>query len=122
MLRRQSGTLSLTKSGHPTPSHPSNHHLKLIFFSSPTDCVCVFGWETEREGEGERGGGGERERERERECGLSQSVRFFSTYFVSCDGPCAPKEKWHGKEHIIIIITRKNKEKNHQTHGEQIFF
>ena len=22
-----------------TPSHPSNHHLKLIFFSSPTDCV-----------------------------------------------------------------------------------
>ena len=36
LLRQQSGTLSLTKSGHPTPSHPSNHHLKLIFFSSPT--------------------------------------------------------------------------------------
>ena len=38
--------------------------------------------------------------------GLSQSVRvfFFSTYFVSCNGPCAPKEKWHRKEHIIIII------------------
>ena len=41
MLRRQSGTLSLTRSGHPTPCHPSNHHLKLIFFSSPTDCACV---------------------------------------------------------------------------------
>ena len=53
-LRRQSGTLSLTKSGHPTPSHPSNG------------------------------------RERERTSGLSQSVRFFSTYFVSCNGPCAP--------------------------------
>ena len=39
MLCQQSGTL--TKSGHPTPSHPSNHHLKLIFFSRPTDCVCV---------------------------------------------------------------------------------
>ena len=26
------------------------------------------------------------------------------TYFVSCNGPCAPKEKWHRKEHIIIII------------------
>ena len=53
MLHQQSGTLSLTKSGHPTttksghptpmksghptPSHPSNHHLKFIFFSSPTD-------------------------------------------------------------------------------------
>ena len=52
------------------------------------------------EGEKER----ERERERERTSGLSQSVRFFSTYFVSCNGPCAPKENWHGKEHIIIII------------------
>ena len=39
--RRQSGTLSLMKSGHPTPSHPSDHHLKVIFFSSPTECVCV---------------------------------------------------------------------------------
>ena len=35
-----------------------NHHLKLIFFSSPTDCVC------ERERERERGRGGGRERER----------------------------------------------------------
>ena len=26
----------------------------------------------------------------------------LSTYFVSCNGPWAPKEKWHGKEHIII--------------------
>ena len=23
---------------------------------------------------------------------------------MSCNGPCAPKEKWHRKEHIIIII------------------
>ena len=34
---------------------------------------------------------------------------FFNTWslftiFVSCNGPCAPKEKWHRKEHIIIII------------------
>ena len=46
-------------------------------------------------------------RERERTRGLSQSVRvvcFFPTYVVSCKGPCAPKEKWHRKGHIIIII------------------
>ena len=58
------------------------------------------------------GGGGGREWETERwgertSC-LSQSVRvflfFFSTYFVSCNGPCAPKEKWLRKEHITIII------------------
>ena len=56
-------------------------------------CVCVKETEKEREGE------------RERTSGLSQSVRvFFSTYFVSCNGPCAPKEKWHRKEHIITII------------------
>ena len=30
--------------------------------------------------------------------------QFFFTYFVSCNGPCAPKKKWHRKEHIIIII------------------
>ena len=85
ILHRQSGTLSLMKSGHPTPSHPSNHHLKLIFFSSPTDCVCV--------------GGGTN--------GLSQSVRSPppQTYFIACNGPCAPKEKWHGKEHIIMMKT-----------------
>ena len=45
---------------------------------------------------------------RERISGLSQSVRgiFFSffTYFVPSNGPCAPKEKWHRKEHTIIII------------------
>ena len=51
----------------------------------------------------------ERERERERTSGLSQSVCFFvvvffPTSFVSCNGPCAPKEKWHRKECIIIII------------------
>ena len=40
MLRRQSGTLSLMKSDHPTPSHPSNHAVLLI--------VCVG-----REGKGE---------------------------------------------------------------------
>ena len=51
MLCWQSGTLSLTKLGHPAPSHPSNHHLKLIFFSSPTDCVCVCVRERERERE-----------------------------------------------------------------------
>ena len=88
LLRRQSGTLSLTKSGHSTPSHPSNHHLKLSFFSSPTDCVRG---EREREkgrGEGREKGrerGRERERERERTSGQSQSVCvlfFFITYFV----------------------------------------
>ena len=32
-------------------------------------------------------------------------MRFFPpTYFISCNGPCALKEKWHRKEHIIIII------------------
>ena len=56
------------------------------------------------------GGRGEREEsegERERETGgLLQTVRvFFSPiYFVSCNGLCALKEKWHRKEHIIIII------------------
>ena len=51
---------------------------------------------------GQRG----REREGERTSGLSQNVRVllvFFTYFVSYNGPCAPKEKWHRKEHIIII-------------------
>ena len=41
LLHRISETLSLAKSGRSTPSHPSNHHLKPIFFSGPTDCVCV---------------------------------------------------------------------------------
>ena len=45
--------------------------------------------------------------------GLLQSMRFlffyhfqqfFFTYFVSCNIPCAPKEKRHRKEHIISII------------------
>ena len=98
MLCQQSGTLSLTKTGHPTPSHPSDYHLKLIIFSSPTECV----WERERKGEGER----KRKGERESTSGLWLRARFVfsSTYFVSCKGPCAPKEKWHRKEHIIIII------------------
>ena len=60
--------------------------------------MCVWGGE----GEGERAR--ERERERGRTSGLSQSVSFSPTYFISCNGPCAPKEKWHRKEHIIIII------------------
>ena len=32
---------TLTKSGHPTASHPSNHLSQLVFSSSPTVCVCV---------------------------------------------------------------------------------
>ena len=55
MLHRPAGTLTLTKSDHPTLSHLLSHHLKHIFFSSPTDCVCM--------GEGRRG----RERDGERE-------------------------------------------------------
>ena len=27
---------------------------------------------------------------------------FFLTYFFSCNGPCAVKEKWHINEHISI--------------------
>ena len=61
------------------------------------------------ESEGEREGG-EREkgREREREVVVYRKVCEFGvvvffTYFVSCNGPCAPKVKWHRKEHIIII-------------------
>ena len=48
--------------------------------------------------------------ERERTSGLSQNERGFlgvgvgGSSFFSCNGPCAPKEKWHQKEHIIIII------------------
>ena len=49
----------------------------------------------------ERGREGARERKRERTRGLSQSVsNLFSTWFVSCNGPCAPKEKWHRQGHI----------------------
>ena len=89
MLHRLSGTLFLTKSGHPTPSHPSNHHLKPIFFSSPTDCVCV--WEGRIEGGGER------------ELAVCSKVWEFKKK-VSCNGPFASKENWHRKEHIIVII------------------
>ena len=59
------------KSGHPTPSHRSNHHLKSIFFSNPADCVCVGR------------GGGLRERERERTSGLLQSVRVFVVVVIN---------------------------------------
>ena len=70
MLCRQSRTLSLMKSGHPTLSHPSNHHLKLIFFSSPTDCVWGGGGREEgRVRDGERGG-----MERERELAVYHKV------------------------------------------------
>ena len=58
--------------------------------------MCVWG-----RGDRKREWGG---RERERTSGLSKSMRgfFFSTCFISCNGPCAQKEKWHWKEHIII--------------------
>ena len=79
VLRRQSGTLSLTKWGHSTPSHPSNYHLKLIFFSSPTDCVCGEG---RGRAEGERG-----------ELVVYHKVwDIFSTYFVSCNGALCSEE------------------------------
>ena len=42
----------------------------------------------------ERGRERTRERKRERTSGLSQSVRlFFSTYFVSCNGPCGSENQ-----------------------------
>ena len=68
MLHRLSWTLSLTKSGHQTPCHPSNNLLKITFWLFLLLFVC------------------------------------FYTYLVSCNGPCALKEKWHRKEHIISII------------------
>ena len=47
--------------------------------------------------------GGRGEGERVWTSGLSQSLRaFFLDYFVSCNGPFAPKEKWYRKEHIIM--------------------
>ena len=47
-----------------------------------------------------RGGGGmesEGEGEREEELVVYRKVLdfFFPTYFISCNGPCAQKEKWH---------------------------
>ena len=36
---------------------------------------------------------------------LRQSLfTMENTYFVSCKGPSAPKEKWHREEHIVITI------------------
>ena len=29
---------------------------------------------------------------------------FVCTFFFSCNGPCAPKEKWHRKQRIIVIV------------------
>ena len=52
---------------HMCRPHPSNHHLKPIVFSSPNNCMCVWG-----SGVGIKG-----ERERQRTSGLKQSVRFF---------------------------------------------
>ena len=61
MLCQQSGTLSLTKSGHPMPSQFFKSSLKTYLFQqSYWLCVCVC----ERERERERGRGGGRERER----------------------------------------------------------
>ena len=67
------------------------------------ECVCVCG-RGRGEGESWRERDRERERERENTSGLLENVFFFVlilTYFVSCNGPCALKEKWHRKEHII---------------------
>ena len=35
---------------------------------------------------------------------------LFKLIFVLCYGPCAAKEKWHRKEHIIIIIIRSQRQ------------
>ena len=72
--------------GEPLPHLPVH--------STDCECVCVGrGEKWERVRERERGG---EERESERISGLSQSVRvFFPDYFVSCNGPCVPKENWH---------------------------
>ena len=66
----------------------------------------------ERKSEGERDREGERERERESGGGgelvVYSKVSFlcvgFFAYFDSSNEPCAPREKWHRKEDIIIII------------------
>ena len=53
------------------------------------------------------GGGGERERKLvvyHKKCERVFFFFFSPTYFVSCNGPYAPKKKWHKKEHITIII------------------
>ena len=78
--------------------------------------MCVRGGRKRERGEREREREeGEGESERERTGGLSRSVRSFSpTYFVSCNGPCAPKEKWHRKEHIIIITSLLDKQEDCQ--------
>ena len=100
-----SGTLFLMKSGQ-APSHSSDHLLKPIFSSSPTNCMCVCVCVCVCV------------REREKECvcvwpgGLSRSVRgffgcffhFCLTYFVSCNGPCALKEKWHRKNTLLLWL------------------
>ena len=79
---------------HQTSFYPSSHLLKHIFSSSPSECVCVcmcvcdlVAWHNLGEVVG------------------FLPVTFFKTYFVSCNRPCAPKEKWHRKEHIFIIVT-----------------
>ena len=86
-----------TKSSHPTPSHPSHHHLKLILFSSPTDCVRGGGGK-ESEGESE----GEREKERE----LVVYRKMWELFFLAFSPPII---LFHmiglvlRKENIIII-------------------
>ena len=86
------------KSGHPTPSDPSNHHLKLIFFSSPTDCVWGGGGERKRVG-------AERERERERErTSLSQSVRVFFSSLILFHVMGFALRRRNGTIHIFTTI------------------
>ena len=90
-----------------------NHHLKPTFFSSPTDCfvfflfVCLF-----------FGGDGERERE----LVVCHKVwEFFLnlifTHFVSCNGPSAPEEKWHRKEHNYWYYYYKQRITIHLNHS-----
>ena len=102
MLRRQSGTLSLTKSGYLTPSHPSNHHLKL--FSQQSYWLCVGGG-------GERGGERERETEKERTSGLSQSVRVWGCRFflhILFHVMGLVLRRWNGTEKNTLLLLSLN--------------
>ena len=70
-----------------------------LFQQSYWLCVCGGGAEREREWGGER----------ERELVVHRKVRVFCLFVCRlCNGPCAPKEKWHRKEHIIMKTHRGN--------------